>query len=74
MEAGKETMDDNGNEQYQSVFTAWSDRLERLFVRGIAVLVVLLIVSQLVLQFPAARHWLTTTDESEGIPFHDIAH
>lgn len=54
-------------------FTAWSDSVERYLRRGIVILVILLCVSQLVLQFPAARYWLTTTDESEGVPFPGIA-
>lgn len=54
-------------------FTAWSDRIERYIRRGIVVLALLLALSQVVLQFPAARYWLTTTDESEGVPFPGIA-
>ncbi|WP_239614110.1 hypothetical protein [Cohnella mopanensis] len=63
-------MDEKSKQKYQSDFVAWSSRLERLILRGIIVLVVLLSVSQLMLQFPAARHWLTSTDDSEGVPFH----
>lgn len=65
-------MDNNENEQYKSVFTAWSDRIERLMMKGILLLVVLLVASQLVLQFPLARQWMTTTDEFEGVPFHNV--
>ncbi|MBO9599556.1 MAG: hypothetical protein J7559_17245 [Cohnella sp.] len=54
-------------------FTVWSDSVERYIRRGIVILAVLLCLSQLVLQIPAARYWLTTTDESEGVPFPGIA-
>lgn len=67
-------MDDYGNDKYKSRFASWSDRIERLILRGIMLLAILLCLSQLILQFPAARHWLTTTDHSEGVPFHYVAH
>ncbi len=54
-----------------SDFADWSDRAERWIVRGIKALVVLLIVSQLALQFPGIRQWLTTTDRSEGVPYRN---
>ncbi|QMV44354.1 hypothetical protein [Cohnella cholangitidis] len=63
-------MGDNDKEKYRSDFVAWSDRLEKLILRSILVLIVLLGLTQLALQYPAARHWLTTTDDSEGVPFH----
>ncbi|MFB9277251.1 diadenosine tetraphosphatase [Cohnella cellulosilytica] len=52
-------------------FTAWSDRAERWIVAGIKALVVLLIASQLALQFPGIRQWLTTTDRTEGVPYRN---
>lgn len=55
-------------------FIVWSDRVERILKRVIVMLVILLCFSQLILQFPAVRHWLTTTDSSEGVPFHYISH
>lgn len=60
------------NDNPEPKFTAWSDSVERYLRRGIVILAVLLCLSQLVLQFPAARYWLTTTDESEGVPFPGI--
>ncbi|MFC5531720.1 hypothetical protein [Cohnella yongneupensis] len=61
----------NGNPEPD--FSAWSDRIERYLRRGILILAILLCLSQLVLQFPAVRYWMTTTDESEGVPFPGIA-
>ncbi|TFE29967.1 hypothetical protein [Cohnella luojiensis] len=66
--------DNNENERYKSDFAAWSDRIERLLMKGILLLVILLVVSQLVLRSPIARQWMTTTDEIEGVPFHYVAH
>ncbi|BBI33174.1 hypothetical protein KCTCHS21_25730 [Cohnella abietis] len=60
--------------KHYSDFSAWSDRMERLIARGIGILLILLILSQLVLQFPIVRHWLTTTDDAEGVRFHYRAH
>ncbi|MFC4599103.1 hypothetical protein [Cohnella hongkongensis] len=54
-----------------SDFTAWSDRAERWIVKGIKTLVVLLIVSQVALQFPGIRQWLATADHSEGVPYRN---
>jgi len=59
------------NRSKPSDFAAWSDRAERWIVRGIKALTVLLIVSQLALQFPWIRQWLTTADRSEGVPYRD---
>jgi len=63
-------MKDDGSDRYRSDFAIWSDRIERLLKRGILMLVILLVIVQLVLQIPAARHLLTTTDHSEGVPFN----
>ncbi|MFD0670449.1 hypothetical protein [Cohnella sp. GCM10027633] len=57
----------------EPTFSAWSDRIESYIRGGIIVLAVLLVLSQAVLQIPAARYLLTTTDESEGVPFPSIA-
>ncbi|KIL34857.1 hypothetical protein SD71_17810 [Cohnella kolymensis] len=54
----------------QMDFVTWSDRLERLLVRWIIILAVLLTVSQGLLQFPSVRERVTTTDASEGVPYH----
>lgn len=51
-------------------FAAWSDRVERHFKSWIIILAVLLALSQLLLQFPSVRHNLTTTDQSEGVPYY----
>ena len=66
-------MSQKNNDNPEPKFTAWSDSVERCLRRAIVILAVLLCLSQLVLQFPAARYWLTTTDESEGVPFPGIA-
>jgi len=50
-------------------FAQWSDRAEKWIVKGIKTLVVLLLVAQLALQFPAVRQRLTTTDGAEGVPY-----
>jgi hypothetical protein len=63
--------DDDSN-QIRTTFAAWSDRIERVLVRGILLLAILLCMFQLALQFPVARHWLTTTDDSEGVPFQYV--
>ncbi|WP_372629108.1 hypothetical protein [Cohnella sp.] len=52
-------------------FVAWSDRMEKWIVRGIKALVVLLIVSQVALQFPGIRQWLASADHSEGVPYRN---
>jgi hypothetical protein len=57
----------------EPLFTAWSDRMERYIRRAIIAVFIVLILSQFALQFPVVRYWLTTTDESEGIPFPVIA-
>ena len=57
------------NDNPEPKFTAWSDSVERYIRGGIVILAILLCLSQLVLQFPAARYRLTTTDVSEGVPF-----
>jgi hypothetical protein len=64
--------DDDSN-KIRTTFVTWSNRVERLLARGILLLAILLCMFQLALQFPAARHWLTTTDDSEGVPFHYVA-
>jgi len=48
----------------------WFARSERLILRGIAVLAILLLLSQLALHFPAARHLLTRTEHWEGTRYH----
>jgi hypothetical protein len=63
---------DNDSNQIRTTFADWSDRVERVLARGILLLAILLCMFQLALQFPAARHWLTTTDDSEGVPFHYV--
>lgn len=59
------------NEQKDNRFDdkwfAWS---ERLILRGIAVLAVLLLLAQFALHFPAARHLLTRTEHWEGTRYH----
>lgn len=61
------------NDNPEPKFTVWSDSVERYLRRGIVILAILLCLSQLVLQIPAVRYWLTTTDVSEGVPFPSIA-
>jgi hypothetical protein len=67
-------MNNNDNDKPKMDFTAWSDQAERYMRRGIMILVIMLCLSQLVLQFPSARHWLTLTDDAEGVPFHYVTH
>ncbi|MCD9021231.1 hypothetical protein [Cohnella silvisoli] len=66
-------MDRDEESRKKSEYAAWSDRIERVLARGIMVLAILLCLFQLALQFPLARHLLTTTDDSEGVPFHYVA-
>lgn len=63
----------DGDRNPEPKFSAWSDSVERYLRKGVIVLAVLLCLSQAALQFPAVRYWLTTTDESEGVPFPGIA-
>ncbi len=67
-------MERNDDNMRNSDYTAWSDKVERVLLKAIMLLAILLCLSQFVLQFPAARHWITTTDDSEGVPFHYVAH
>lgn len=67
-------MNNGEGERYRSLFASWSDRIERRIARGIVLLALLLFLCQLLLQFPAMRRLMTTTDRSEGIPFHYVAH
>ncbi|TVY04545.1 hypothetical protein [Cohnella terricola] len=57
-------------DRYDQEFIAWSDRMEKMLIKGIKALIGLLIVAQLALQFPAVRHWITKADSAEGVPFH----
>jgi hypothetical protein len=66
-------MERDDGSKIRSTFASWSDRVERTLVKGIILLALLLCLFQLALQFPAARHLLTTTDVSEGVPFHYVA-
>jgi hypothetical protein len=61
------------SESYKDDFTLWSNRMERILKRGIKTLAILLVLLQLVLQFPGVRHRLTTTDGPEGVPFHVVS-
>jgi hypothetical protein len=67
-------INDNDKDKYKMDFTAWSDQVERYLRRGIMTFVILLCLSQLVLQFPSARQWFTLTDDAEGVPFHYVSH
>jgi hypothetical protein len=67
-------MERDDNNKLKSLYFAWSDRVERALARWIMLLIILLVVFQMVLQFPAARHLLTTTDYSEGVPVNYAAH
>ncbi|RED60478.1 hypothetical protein [Cohnella lupini] len=67
-------MKESRRDPYRTDFATWSGRMERYIVRGIILLATLLILSQLLLQSPAVRRLLTTTDDSEGVPFHYVAH
>jgi len=55
-------------------FTAWSDRAESWIVKAIKTLVVLLILSQVALQYPGIRQWLASADHSEGVPYRNSPH
>jgi len=63
-------MPNNSKDRYVQDFISWSDRMEKIMIKGIKALIGLLIVAQLALQFPAVRHWITKADSAEGIPFH----
>jgi hypothetical protein len=67
-------MEQNEGNRSRQDFTSLSNRVEQYMKKGIIILTILLCLSQLLLQFPSARHWLTTTDHSEGVPFHYISH
>ncbi|RKP57080.1 hypothetical protein D7Z26_03600 [Cohnella endophytica] len=71
-ESNRKNSRNKDEENYGTLFAEWSGRIERRIARGILLLALLLILAQLVLQFPAMRRLLTTTDRSEGIPFHYV--
>jgi hypothetical protein len=48
-----------------------NNRVERLLARGAVALAILLVVSQIALQFPALRAWLTPAGQEEGIRYPD---
>jgi hypothetical protein len=64
----------NDNNRRNPHFIAWSDQVEKVMKRVIIGLTILLVTTQFILQFPIVRQWITTTDHSEGIPFHYHSH
>ncbi|WP_181592956.1 hypothetical protein [Paenibacillus sp. YN15] len=54
---------------YEELFKTFSAAVERRLLHIAAVLAVLLVVAQLLLQIPAVRHALLRVERLEGTPF-----
>ncbi|MDF2939260.1 MAG: hypothetical protein K0Q90_4633 [Paenibacillaceae bacterium] len=54
---------------YEEMFKAFSAVVEKKLIHIAAVLAVLLLLSQLLLQIPAVRHALLRVERLEGTPF-----
>lgn len=56
-------------ERYERLFVEFSERVEKLLLRCLYVLLAGLLISQLLLQFPAVRKEITRVDPLEGVPY-----
>lgn len=56
-------------QRYVHTFIMFSNHVELWLIRMIAMLVILLLFSQCVLQFTPVRHFLSNTDQLEGKVF-----
>ena len=62
-------MDNHQNSlRYERLYYVWSHRMEKRFLKLIAVLCLLLILYQLLLQIPYLRNKMTIIDHMEGTP------
>lgn len=55
---------------YEDLFICFSKLVEKWFLRSLAVLLSLLIVSQLLMQIPELRYYLVKIEQLEGVPYH----
>jgi hypothetical protein len=67
-------MNDNGDlderSRYEDLFVRFSSMVERWFVRLLFGLLALLLVCQLLLQFPEIRYRLVKVEQIEGVPLN----
>ncbi|MGX4584779.1 hypothetical protein [Paenibacillus chitinolyticus] len=56
-------------ERYELLFVEFSERVEKILLRCLYVLLAGLLISQLLLQFPAVRKEITRVDPLEGVPY-----
>lgn len=56
-------------DQYEQLFIRWSERAERLIRIGIVTLLALLLLSQLLLQWPLFRKTALKVERLEGVPY-----
>lgn len=52
------------------LYSKFSASIERWIIRMIIVLMILLVITQGLLQIPVVRKQLTSIDQREGIPYH----
>ncbi|SEN24168.1 hypothetical protein [Paenibacillus sp. OV219] len=58
-------MDDRSQKHYEAAF----DNMTKVLIMIIIVLLAAILLSQLALQIPAVRLWVTGVDRLEGTPF-----
>ncbi|SEG13112.1 hypothetical protein [Paenibacillus sp. UNC499MF] len=56
-------------ERYERLFIEFSERVEKVLVRCLYVLLAGLLISQLLLQFPGVRKEITRVEPLEGVPY-----
>ena len=65
-------MDNRRNSlRYERLYYVWSQRMEKRFLKLIAVLCLVLIIYQLLLQIPYLRNKMTIIDHMEGTPIQN---
>lgn len=57
------------NDSYEQLFILFSHRVEQWFIKIIAGLLVLLLIIQWLLQFPAIRIWFSEVEQMEGTSY-----
>ena len=55
--------------RYEELFVRFSEYAEHWLLRFLAVLFVLLIISQLLLQIPGVRYYFVKVEQLEGVPY-----
>jgi hypothetical protein len=54
---------------YEALFLQFSSKVERWLLRFAAVILIILLLTQLLLQFPAVRQKISLAERAEGIPY-----